>query len=153
MKWRPVARQARLVWALVPTAVATVLLGPAAAVAAIEVGWAGALAVLALLGTIVALSWRLATRRWHSWGYALRDADLVLRRGVLFRKLTVVPFGRMQFIDIAQGPLDRLWNLAGVQLHTAAAATDARIPLLPLDEARRLREELTALGEAHASGL
>jgi uncharacterized protein len=40
-----------------------------------------------------------------------------------------------------------------VRLHTAAAATDARIPGLPSDEAARLRDQLASLGEAHAAGL
>jgi membrane protein YdbS with pleckstrin-like domain len=43
--------------------------------------------------------------------------------------------------------------LATVQLHTAAAASDARIPGLATTEAERLRDRLTALGEAKATGL
>jgi membrane protein YdbS with pleckstrin-like domain len=40
-----------------------------------------------------------------------------------------------------------------VRLHTAAAATDARIPGLEPDEAARLRDRLAELGEAQAAGL
>jgi membrane protein YdbS with pleckstrin-like domain len=67
--------------------------------------------------------------------------------------MTVVPYGRMQFIDVTAGPVDRVFGLATVQLHTAAAATDARIPGLPVSEASRLRDRLAALGEAQAAGL
>jgi hypothetical protein len=91
--------------------------------------------------------------RYRAWGYAERQDDLLVRRGVLVRRLSVVPYGRMQFVDVTAGPVDRLFRLATVQLHTAAAATDARIPGLTVEEAHRLRDRLAALGEAQAAGL
>ena len=92
-------------------------------------------------------------RRYRSWGYAERKDDLLVRRGVLFARLSVVPYGRMQFIDVTAGPLERSLRLASVRLHTAAAATDARIPGLEREEAARLRDRLAELGEAQAAGL
>ncbi len=100
-----------------------------------------------------AISWRLVGRRYGSWGYAERKDDLLVRRGVMFARLSVVPYGRMQFIDVAAGPLERAFGLATVRLHTAAAATDARIPGLEREEAARLRDSLAELGEAQAAGL
>jgi uncharacterized protein len=107
----------------------------------------GAIAVLMLI--------RLAflPRNLRSWGYAERADDLLVRHGLLYRRLSIVPYGRMQFIDVTAGPLERLFGLATVQLHTAAAATDAKIPGLPPEEAARLRDRLAALGEARAEGL
>ena len=67
--------------------------------------------------------------------------------------MSVVPYGRMQFIDVTSGPIERIFGLATVKLHTAAAATDARIPGLDQQEAARLRDRLAALGEAKAAGL
>jgi hypothetical protein len=95
----------------------------------------------------------LLRRRYRAWGYAEREDDLLIRRGVMFRRLSVVPYGRMQFVDITAGPVDRLFKLATVQLHTAAATTDAKIPGLDTAEAGRLRDRLAALGEAKAAGL
>jgi len=92
-------------------------------------------------------------RRFRSWGYAEREDDLLVRRGVMFARLSVVPYGRMQFIDVTAGPLERAFGLATVRLHTAAAATDARIPGLEREEAARLRDTLAQLGEAQAAGL
>jgi uncharacterized protein len=92
-------------------------------------------------------------RRFRSWGYAEREDDLLVRRGVMFARLSVVPYGRMQFIDVTAGPLERSFGLATVRLHTAAAATDARIPGLEREEAARLRDRLAELGEAQAAGL
>ena len=91
--------------------------------------------------------------RYRSWGYAEREDDLLIRRGFLFRRLSVVPYGRMQFVDVTAGPVERTFGLATVKLHTAAAATDAKLPGLATAEAERLRDRLAALGEAQASGL
>ena len=144
--WR--ARQAELavVTAALTAAGATVAgltrQGPA-------VWTAGALLLAASSGVSGLALWR----RVASWGYAERSDDLIIRRGVLVRRLTVVPYGRMQFIEVTAGPVERSFGLATVQLHTAAAATDARIPGLPAAEAGRLRDRLAALGESRAAGL
>ncbi|MCX4576633.1 PH domain-containing protein [Streptomyces sp. NBC_01571] len=112
--------------------------------------WAAfALLPLALLGW----GWRMLGRNWRSWRYAERADDLLISRGVLFREETVVPYGRMQLVEVTSGPVERHFGLASVQLHTAAAATDARIPGLDPAEAERLRDRLTELGEARSAGL
>jgi hypothetical protein len=92
-------------------------------------------------------------RRFFAWAYAERDDDLLVRRGVLFSRLSVVPYGRMQFVDVTAGPLERAFGLGTVRMHTAAAATDARIPGLLNDEAVRLRDLLAELGEAQSAGI
>ena len=92
-------------------------------------------------------------RRVRAWGFVERGEDLMVRRGVMFRRLSVIPYGRMQFVDVTAGPFERSFGLATVQMHTAAAASDARIPGLEQDEAARLRDQLTALGESRAAGL
>jgi membrane protein YdbS with pleckstrin-like domain len=95
----------------------------------------------------------LADRRFRSWGYCERSHDLLVRRGVLIRRLTVVPYGRMQLVDVTAGAAERAFGLSTIKLHTAASATDARIPGLRPDEATRLRDQLAALGEAQAAGV
>ncbi|MFJ6729694.1 PH domain-containing protein [Streptomyces sp. NPDC091281] len=112
--------------------------------------WAAfALLPLALMGW----GWVLLGRNWRSWRYAERADDLLISRGVLWHEETVVPYGRMQLVEVTSGPVERRFGLAAVQLHTAAAASDARIPGLDPAEAERLRDRLTALGEARSAGL
>ena len=135
-------------------------LGGLALVAAVALVAAAALAGAgrrspppALVGLLLlGLALRTADRQVAAWGYAERGSDFLVRRGVLVRRLSVVPYGRMQFVDVTAGPLDRRLGIATVYLHTAAAASDARIPGLPTDEAHRLRDRLAALGEARAAG-
>ncbi len=102
---------------------------------------------------VLAWGWVLLGRNWRSWRYAERADDLLISRGVLWWEETVVPYGRMQLVEVTSGPLERRFGLASVQLHTAAAATDAKIPGLVPAEAERLRDRLTALGEARSAGL
>jgi membrane protein YdbS with pleckstrin-like domain len=112
--------------------------------------WA-AFALLPL--ALMAWGWVMLGRNWRSWRYAERADDLLISRGVLWREETVVPYGRMQLVEVTSGPVERYFGLASVQLLTAAAATDARIPGLLPEEAERLRDRLTALGEARSAGL
>jgi membrane protein YdbS with pleckstrin-like domain len=140
------ARQLVLATVAIPMLAAAVV---SAAVLARPVAWAMPAAVLAW----AALTWAVELGRYRAWGYAEREDDLIVNRGLLFRRLTVVPYGRMQVIDVTAGPVDRLFGLATVQLHTAAAATDARVPGLQRAVADGLRDRLAALGEAHATGL
>jgi hypothetical protein len=112
---------------------------------------AGSVVAAALAGAVAAL-W-FVRNRFKSWVYLERDEDLIVERGVMIRRMSVVPYGRMQFVDVTAGPVDRVFRLATVRLHTAAAASDARIPGLERAEAARLRDRLAALGEAKAAGL
>ncbi|MEV8546044.1 PH domain-containing protein [Streptomyces sp. NPDC051572] len=113
-------------------------------------GWA-AFALLPL--ALMAWGWVLLGRNWRSWRYAERADDLLITRGVLWHHETIVPYGRMQLVEVTSGPVERHFGLASVQLHTAAAATDATIPGLVPEEAERLRDRLTELGEARSAGL
>jgi len=96
---------------------------------------------------------RFLARRVAAWGYAERRDDLMVRRGVLIRRQSVIPYGRMQFIDVTAGPVERSLGLATLRMHTAAAASDARIPGLDRAQAAKLRDQLAALGETQAAGL
>jgi hypothetical protein len=113
--------------------------------------WFGlAAAFLVLLAVVRSLT---IVRAVRAWGYAERESDLLVRHGLVVRRLSIVPYARMQFVDVTAGPLERAFNLATVQLHTAAAASDARVPGLEPAEAARLRDRLTALGEDRVEGL
>jgi membrane protein YdbS with pleckstrin-like domain len=151
-EWRTPSRQLlklRRLEVVVPTVLVAVALLVAAAISGSFLAFGVALAVLVIGAILVPVM----GRRYRSWGYAERADDLLVRRGVMFARLSVVPYGRMQFIDVTAGPLERAFGLATVRLHTAAAATDARIPGLEREEAARLRDSLAELGEAQAAGL
>ena len=150
--WRPVSRSLITV-ELINRAIWSVVVLAALAAGWLMTGhWSWPAAMAAVLILVI---WRslVTVRAVKAWGYAERDNDLLVRHGLLVRRLSIVPYARMQFVDVTAGPLERAFHLATVQLHTAAAATDARIPGLPPMEASRLRDRLTALGEDRAEGL
>jgi uncharacterized protein len=139
---------------LVELALGTLAVAAVAGVVAGMLGSATTGVVAALAALLVGLAVApFLGRRVRSWAYCEREDDLLVRHGLLVARLSVVPYGRMQFIDVVAGPAERTFGLATVHLHTAAAASDARIPGLPEEEAARLRDRLAALGEARAAGL
>ncbi len=110
---------------------------------------------VAMVAVVLLAIWRsiITVRAVRAWGYAEREQDLLVRHGLVVRRMSIVPYARMQYVDVTAGPLERSFGLATVQLHTAAAASDARVPGLVSEEAARLRDRLTALGEDRAEGL
>jgi membrane protein YdbS with pleckstrin-like domain len=130
------------------------LLGIAALIVlGVTAGWPYGVLALVLVGLGYGWAWILIGRNQRSWKYAEREDELLVSHGVMFRELVVVPYGRMQFVDVAAGPLERAYGMATVELHTATPSTDAKIPGLHPDEAARLRDRLSALGQAQAWGL
>jgi membrane protein YdbS with pleckstrin-like domain len=154
LDWRPVS--ARLATRMRILSSGLVLaVGLAASLVVLVFSAATWLLWLVLAGVLAGLlfAFWLAGRRTRAWGYAERADDLYIRHGVLVRQLVAVPYGRMQFVDVTAGPLERALGLAELELHTATPGTSARIPGLDPAEAARLRDRLTALGHAQASGL
>ncbi len=152
--WQPVSpalARMRRVLVLVAASVAVVVVGAGAVLLAVP--WWAWLPVLLLVLVAGASGWVVVGRNARWWGYAERDADLYVRHGALFRRLVVVPYGRMQYVDVQAGPLEQAFHVATVHLHTASPGTSARIPGLPAEEAARLRDRLTSLGESQAAGL
>lgn len=151
VEFRPVSpalAKVRLIGAaillLIPAVVAAVL-----AVVVTPYLWIG---VVALVLVFLWLLW-LIPRQVHAIGYATTDSDLLVKRGVMWRRLDVVPFGRIQFVDVHEGPIARALGIASCELHTAAASTDAKIDGLPVAEAGVLRDRLVTAGQANLSGL
>jgi uncharacterized protein len=141
------ARRIQTVLVTAPVALAGGLIAGAAGSAAMGLGVGLGLVVVGLLWE------RFLARRVAAWAYAERRDDLMVNRGVLIRRQSVIPYGRMQFIDVTAGPVERSLGLATLRMHTAAAASDARIPGLDKADAAKLRDQLAALGEAQAAGL
>ncbi|PZE77706.1 PH domain-containing protein [Curtobacterium sp. MCBD17_034] len=127
----------------------------------IGVAFRGSSPTTALVWTLIGLAAAVVTalvaaftpRRIRSIGYALRDDDLVVRRGLMFQRFIAVPYGRMQLVDISRGPLGRALGLSDLRFVTAAASTNVRLPGLPEADADRLRDELVAMAESRRVGL
>jgi uncharacterized protein len=93
----------------------------------------------------IALIIRIPSRRYSARGYQISADRLRVVRGLLFRYDTVVPFSRVQHIDVNQGPLERFFGIATLTLHTAGNH-NASVALPGLGEplAREMRETIRA---------
>ncbi|PLK23853.1 hypothetical protein C0V72_07310 [Porphyrobacter sp. TH134] len=99
---------------------------------------AGTVLVIAL-----ALIIRVPARRYNARGYQISADRLRVVRGLLFRVDTVVPFGRVQHIDVQQDPIERFFGIATLTIHTAGNH-NASVSLPGLGEplARDMREAI-----------
>ena len=103
------------------------------------VGIASAAAILALSAWTVVMP----RRHYRSWGYDMREDELHVQHGLWVRDHTVVPFGRVQHIDVTQGPLERRFGLGTLILHTAGTRSSAvELPGLAFEEAGRMRDAI-----------
>jgi membrane protein YdbS with pleckstrin-like domain len=80
-------------------------------------------------------------RRYRSWGYRIEEDEIHIQHGLWTRIRTIVPFGRVQHIDVAQGPIERQFGVARLILHTAGTRSSAvGLPGLESGEAERIRD-------------
>jgi membrane protein YdbS with pleckstrin-like domain len=107
----------------------------------LQQGWVSA--AVGAVGLLVVLT--VPYMRYRRWRYALREHDLWIRQGLLTVTVSVIPYRRLQFVDTRQGPLDRLFGLSQLVVHTAALGTAGRLPGLDAEHAERLRETLAQL--------
>lgn len=88
---------------------------------------------------------RVPLRRYNARGFQMGDDRLRVVRGLLFRSDTVVPFGRVQHIDVHQGPIERGYGLATLVLHTAGNHNaSVSLPGLGHGDALAMREDIRA---------
>jgi uncharacterized protein len=86
--------------------------------------------------------------RYRRWRWRLGALALELRYGVLVHRHESVPYFRIQQIDVAQGPLDRLLGLATLQVTTASASGSVALPGIAAADAPQVRAELLARATA-----
>lgn len=110
----------------------------------VRAGWASPWLVTVIAAPLASLAiWLLPRRRYRAWGYDRREDELIVKHGLMIRQLTVVPFGRVQHIDIAQGPLQRLLGLATLVLNTAGTRGAAvKLPGLKPSDAEAMRDHI-----------
>jgi membrane protein YdbS with pleckstrin-like domain len=141
MLWR-LQRLIRLVIVGIPTLIG---LGFAAAtVVRVELAAVVVMTTIAM-NIVFTLFW--PALEYNAFRYAVREHDLLVQHGVLFKRWSSVPHSRIQHVDTRQGPLERLFGLSRLLIFTAAGSlADASIPGLRTEDAERLRDELSRRG-------
>lgn len=108
---------------------------------------------LAALASGSVVMWRLVMAmlwpalQYRYFRYSIRDHDLLVQNGVLFRRWSSVPHSRIQHVDTRQGPMERWLGLSRLAVFTAAGmSADGSIPGLAEEEAEHLRDMLSRRG-------
>jgi uncharacterized protein len=87
--------------------------------------------------------WIVPQRRYNRWGYDAGNDRLRIERGYMFYSDTMVPYGRIQHIDVDQGPIERRYDLATLSAHTAGThGSTITLPGLKHEDAVALRERI-----------
>jgi membrane protein YdbS with pleckstrin-like domain len=98
--------------------------------------------VAALVGIITLLFW-LSNIIFRKKGYALREKDILFRKGILSTTTTIIPFNRIQHVALHEGVFSRIYQLSELQIFTAGgSSSDLHIPGLPKEEAERIKSYL-----------
>jgi membrane protein YdbS with pleckstrin-like domain len=131
---------------LIPGAIATTVLGG-------FLGRTAALSALVALLTLTVVStiW-YPPAKYRRWRWRLTDLALELHHGVWVRRTETLPYFRIQQIDVNQGPIDRLLDLASLEVTSASASGSVSLPGIPVGDAPAVRRALLERASAAATG-
>lgn len=97
---------------------------------------------LVAFGSVIAAPDRIYRRL----GYSVDGTLLRVVRGWLFHVDTIVPFVRVQHIDVKRSPLDKLFGTATLVVHTAGTHNSiVSLPGLSPDTAATIRDDIRGL--------
>ena len=83
-------------------------------------------------------------------GYLLREHDVSYRSGLLFYKLTTIPFNRIQHVEVSQNMIEKSFGLSSVKVFTAGGSvSDLSIPGLLPDKAHQIESFLLSKVSKH----
>lgn len=64
-----------------------------------------------------------AIRSYIHEGFAIREHDIMYKNGIFFKSLIIIPFNRIQHLEIGHGPIDRYFGLANLSIYTAGGSS------------------------------
>ncbi|MEU4017037.1 PH domain-containing protein [Microbacterium sp. NPDC028030] len=88
---------------------------------------------------------------WKRHGYLVTDFGLLLRRGIVWRKLAVFPLARLQGVSLSQGPIDRAQRVSGAQVHTVPGPITGYLSGLERADALALLDDVSRAAAEAAS--
>jgi len=96
---------------------------------------------LALIFLIPSIA--IAVIRYFTVRYRIFNGELVVNEGLFFRRTRTVPVERIQNIDLVQGVLHRIFNVAEVRVETASGTKpEAVLSVLSLSQVQLLRRNV-----------
>ena len=136
---KTVLRIRAIVFGLIPAAILVI----ADLIVSSETDWPLGFGIGLGLLLYVVLVFVLPGRRYRRWGYREGARGIRIASGLIVRRDTIVPYDRVQHIDVSRGPIERSCCVSTLTLHTAGSYNSTvDLPGLALDEANRMRDEI-----------
>lgn len=96
--------------------------------------------MIGVLILFIGLLFWLGTLGFREKGYALREKDILYKKGIIATTTTIIPFNRIQHVALHEGVLDRMYDLSELQIYTAGgSSSDLSIVGLPKELAERIK--------------
>ncbi|GGD26736.1 PH domain-containing protein [Flavobacterium orientale] len=97
---------------------------------------------------VIGLLFWLTTIAFKKKGYAVRERDVIFRKGILATTTTIIPFNRIQHVALHEGVFSRMYDLSELQIYTAGgSSSDLHISGLPKQQAESIKTYLLGLIE------
>ena len=94
--------------------------------------------ILIIISALINLS--IVARAWKFKGYAMRENDITYRSGIIFPKLTTIPFERIQQVSVKQNPVSKFYGLFTVEIiNGAQGLSSLTIPGLTEERANQIK--------------
>ncbi|WP_438863554.1 PH domain-containing protein [Neptunicella sp.] len=88
----------------------------------------------------------MAFSYWHTFashkykGVRLREQDILFKKGMFWRSVTIVPFNRIQHLETHRSPIERKLGLASLKFYTAGGAgADLKVSGLEVQRAEQIK--------------
>ena len=107
--------------------------------------WPACYAACGVVG--LKLAWTLVAPplSWQRWRWGIDLELLMLRWGIIWHHERAIPISRLQHVDLTRGPIERLFGLTTLVVHTAGtSAVSFDLPGLTDADARALRDRILA---------
>lgn len=99
--------------------------------------------MIIILVCCIGLVFWVSTVGFKKKGFALREKDIIFRKGILATTTTIIPFNRIQHVALHEGILSRMYQLSELQIYTAGgSSSDMHISGLQKEEAERIKSFL-----------
>jgi hypothetical protein len=103
------------------------------------------ISVLVILSLVLALRATEIEKGFPLRLFGIRQYDIIYQSGFFYFTETVIPYNRIQHVEIKQGPLSRFFNLYSLRLYTAGASSgDLIIDGLDKETAQKLKAKVLA---------
>ncbi|AXL13682.1 hypothetical protein DXT68_03040 [Microbacterium foliorum] len=96
-------------------------------------------------------AWWRRPLSWKRHGFALTEFGLLLRRGIVWRKLAIFPLARLQGVSLSQGPVDRAQRVSGAQVHSVQGLITGYLSGLERSDALYLIDGVSAAAVSAAA--